>query len=101
LSDRGVRLPPAHSHWYTPDLDSVVRNVRDTAAADRRALDHVIGRPLDENQQVIIQMTAPGRPRAAARLPDWCNVYAGLSDEQVEAVEAAIRRRSDLTRPSE
>jgi hypothetical protein len=90
-------------------MEPVVRNVRDITAADRRALEHVLGRPLGEDQQVVLQVVAPAKPsateagdRAASdRLPDWCNVYAGLSDEQVEAVETAIRRRSDLTRPSE
>ena len=34
-------------------------------------------------------------------LPDWCNVYKGLSDEEIAELERAILTRADLTRPSE
>ena len=31
------------------------------------------------------------------RLPDWCNVYEGLSDEEIDRLEQGIQRL-DLTR---
>ena len=34
----------------------------------------------------------------AQRLPDWCNVYAGLTDDEVAEVEKVILQRADLTR---
>ena len=37
----------------------------------------------------------------ATSLPDWCNVYAGLTDEQVAEVEEVVLQRSDLSRRSE
>ena len=32
------------------------------------------------------------------QLPEWCNVYAGLSDEQIATLEKAISRWLDLSR---
>ena len=32
-------------------------------------------------------------------LPDWCNVYDGLSDEEIEDLENTILNRADLTWP--
>ena len=76
--------------------------------ADRRALEHVIGRPLTDNQQLVIRVVSEDASSTRARsapetpaLPDWCNVYEGLSDEQVSALEAVVLRRADLTRHSE
>jgi hypothetical protein len=34
-------------------------------------------------------------------LPEWCNVYAGLSDEEIQDLEKTILTRADLTRSSE
>lgn len=33
-------------------------------------------------------------------LPDWCNVYEGLSDEETADLERVILQRADLSRPS-
>ena len=32
-------------------------------------------------------------------LPDWCNVYEGLSDEEIAEIERIALTRADLTRP--
>jgi len=42
-----------------------------------------------------------GNGTAAGKLPEWCNVYAGLSDEEIADVEKTILTRADLSRPSE
>lgn len=34
-------------------------------------------------------------------LPEWCNVYAGLSDEEIAELEETILTRADLTRSSD
>lgn len=41
----------------------------------------------------------PGIGTAAGELPEWCNVYAGLTDEQIADLEKTILTRADLTRP--
>jgi hypothetical protein len=50
-------------------------------------------RSADESEE----QTAP----QPGKLPEWCNVYDGLTDEQIAEVEEVILQRSDLTRPSE
>jgi hypothetical protein len=89
-------------------MQNIVRNVRDIDTADRRALEHVIGQHLAENQQVVIHVVNVDvhRPQPAERpttvaLPSWCNVYEGLSDEEVSALEEVVLTRADLTRDSE
>ncbi|HUG92528.1 MAG TPA: hypothetical protein VML55_16940 [Planctomycetaceae bacterium] len=37
-------------------MKSIVRNVRDIDAGDRQALEHVVGEPLGENQQLVISV---------------------------------------------
>jgi hypothetical protein len=39
------------------------------------------------------------RHHLVSQLPDWCNVYEGLSDEEVAEVEAIALDRSHFTRP--
>ncbi|HEV3005362.1 MAG TPA: hypothetical protein VGX78_12930 [Pirellulales bacterium] len=34
----------------------------------------------------------------AADVPNWWRIYEGLSDEEVEKLDQAIRQRADLTR---
>jgi hypothetical protein len=94
-------------------METVIRNVGEIDAQDRQVLEHVLGHSLRENQQLVIRIVdrevkptaraetaAPGRG-AEAKLPEWCNVYAGLSDEEIADLEKIILTRADLTRPSE
>lgn len=88
-------------------METVTRNVRDINSADRQALEYVLGTRLRENQQVIINVmnvdvlaAPPSSPAAEPALPEWCNVYAGLSDEEIDRLDQATRRRLDLTRTS-
>ncbi|HEX3655316.1 MAG TPA: hypothetical protein VHV55_05910 [Pirellulales bacterium] len=62
-------------------------NVRDLDPGDRAVFERVIGRPLHENEQMMIQLvgadasTSPDG--ATAHMPEWSDVYNGLSDEEV------------------
>ena len=92
-------------------METVIRHVRDIEIRERRVLERVIGQPLKENQKVIIQVVTLGsqpgaepHEQATARpgtLPEWCNVYEGLTEEQLADVEGVILQRANLTRPSE
>jgi len=90
-------------------METVIRNVGDIDAQDRQALEHVLGQPLRENQQLVIGIVErQPAPCATAReangslqLPDWCNVYSGLSDAQMADLETTILQRADLSRPSD
>jgi len=90
-------------------MEAITRNVIDIGTADRRALEHVIGRSLADGQRLLIsvldvQMSSPESPNAEkppAALPDWCNVYEGLTDEAVARLEDTILTRADLSRTPE
>jgi hypothetical protein len=89
-------------------MDTVTLKVADIAPADRYALEHAFGVPLHEHRQVVLKVVeisepepiATGKSEAPA-LPEWCNVYAGMSDEDVDRLDRAIRQRLDLTRDRE
>ena len=92
-------------------MDTVIRNVNEIEAGDRPALEHVLGRPLRENQQLVIRIVdrevsppqsgTPPPPNGTPVLPEWCNVYEGLSDEQIAEIEKLVLQRADLSRPSD
>ncbi len=93
------------------DMDTFTRNVEEMNSHDRHLLENVIGRPLHEDQQLVIQvvdrkLTQASNPpegstadACGTSLPDWCNVYAGLSDQEIAAIEQTILKRSQLCRP--
>jgi hypothetical protein len=72
-------------------------------APHRRALEEVIGQPLAANQQLIIRVTEAEAAPVADRHPvqsldDWTNVYDGLSDDEIEAIDKIAKTRANLTR---
>lgn len=82
-------------------METVFCNVRDLAQNDRSTLERVVGRQLRGGQQLIIQVMnlADDQPTgvpamASGELPDWCNVYAGLSDREIDDLDQAITRPS-------
>jgi len=87
-------------------MESITRNVRDIESGDRQALEHVVGQALQDDQKLIIQIVTldscqPPTDTSVGELPDWCNVYAGLSDEAIAEIEKIALTRADLARPSE
>jgi hypothetical protein len=102
-------------------MDKIIRDVRDIERADRHALEHVIGQGLSENQKIIITIvnsgvssppdeepasgeapsaeeTGPSAQQSGDQIPDCWKVYEGLSDEEVDCLDKAIRERANLTR---
>jgi len=84
-------------------MEQVIRNVREIDSADRRALEHLIGKHLAEHQQVIISVLEVAMPQGAASKPaqtleDWTHIYDGLSEEEIEAVDKIAKTRAKLTR---
>ena len=94
-------------------METVIRNVDEIDAHDRQSLEHVLGCSLRENQQLVINIvnlqvpvgTAPApvshKANGTPTLPEWCNVYEGLEDDEIAAMEQTILQRADLSRPSE
>jgi hypothetical protein len=108
---------------YTKSMESISRNVGDLTATERQVYETVLGHRLRAGQQIVVQLldvdandvdangganpTAATSPSvtppqqnsdANTRLPEWCDVYRGLSDEQVAEVEEAILTRSTAAR---
>lgn len=86
-------------------METITRNVSDIPAGDRQAFEHLIGAPLHLSQQVIVQVIekeSGGKETLSdtseAKLPEWFNVYEGMTDEEVDQLDAAIQLRLDLTR---
>ena len=94
-------------------MESITRNVRDISSDELRLYETVLGEKLKENQQVIIQVISLGAPNqtpestpekqgdqavAPVVFPDWCNVYEGLSDEEISDIETVVLDRSGWTR---
>ncbi len=84
-------------------METIIRNVGDIDARDREALEHVLGQQLRENQQLVIGIVnLPLNPDASAGLssgaatasglPEWCNVFEGLSDQQLDEIDNSILR---------
>lgn len=90
-------------------METIVRNVRELDAADRSALERVVGHELFETQQVIVKVVngeigATGnteKQQAESDVPDWWKIYEGLSDEAIDELDGLIRQRADLTRETE
>ena len=88
-------------------MESITRNVAEISTADREALEHVLGQQLRETQQVVIHVVEvetqakPNGMPTADKLPDWCHVYKGLTDEEVADLEGVVLTRADLSRAAE
>lgn len=85
-------------------METIIRQVRDLETTERSAIEQLVGHALRENQQLVIQVLnveLPPEKAAHVSLPDWCNVYEGLSDEQIAAVESMALQRADISRSAE
>jgi len=94
-------------------METVIRNIDEIDAHDLEALEHVLGHSLSENQQLVVRIVDRQIPSPAAQrpvrwetngapsLPEWCNVYQGLSDGEIAEMEKMILQRADLGRPFE
>lgn len=101
-------LPALASSVYDCGMQSILRDVRDIEAEDRRSLEQILGCPLNDNQRILIQVLdrteAPQTGHAEdlgeppAQLPDWCRVYEGLSDDEIAEIESIVLKRADLSR---
>jgi hypothetical protein len=92
-------------------MKAIVRNTADLNRDDRTLLERLLGEQLHDDQQLVIGVVDRQSRREPAdetnvstadvpTLPDWCNVYEGLSDEEIADLERVILQRADLNRPS-
>lgn len=79
-------------------METIVRNVQDLDDSVRVALERLVGHSLHISQQVVIQLSCVQSPAdskgqsSGTQLPEWCNVYEGLSDAEIDELDRAIVR---------
>lgn len=92
-------------------MKTIIRDTADLDGNDRTLLERLLGERLRDDQQLVIGIVdrqsrreptrqTPLAPAAAPIFPDWCDVYEGLSDEEIAELESVILQRADLSRPS-
>jgi hypothetical protein len=90
-------------------MKNITREVKSLNPADRAALERVIGASLDENSLVTINVAgvtgAADDPASSGSDPAttgssawWSTIYEGLSDDEIDRLDQAIRQRANLTR---
>ena len=87
---------------YTFGMETVIHNMRDLSDGERSAAEQLVGHTLSDDHQLIIQVVVGNgvtdQPtQVGDTLPDWCNVYEGLTDVEIAEIEKSIVR-SDSTR---
>jgi hypothetical protein len=89
-------------------METVIRNVRDLDHSDRSALERVIGHQLWETQRVIVNVVnldlttdSESGNGISPPTPPWGSIYDGLSNEEIDRLDSAIRQRANLTRATE
>jgi hypothetical protein len=83
-------------------MKTVVHNIRDLSSDERLAAEQLVGHTLRDDHQLIIQVVAGNGVKDQSTqlgdtLPDWCDVYAGLTDVEIADIEQSIVR-SDSSR---
>lgn len=87
-------------------METITRNVSDLAGPERSALERVVGHPLRETQQIILNVLNLEMPKTdttepksvTGPIPDYWKVYEGLDDKRIEELTTAINQRANLTR---
>jgi hypothetical protein len=89
-----------------------IKSLSDLDPPDLHVIERLFGRPLDACTGAILilrdgELPAGNGNKSPARddkltpgdtLPDWCDMYAGLSDAEIEDLESAVLQRANLTR---
>ncbi|MFV0442733.1 MAG: hypothetical protein ACK5Q5_04080 [Planctomycetaceae bacterium] len=84
-------------------METITHQVRDLRDPEKTAAERLVGHGLRENQTLIIQVVnielkTNGDDRPSQTLDDWTGVYAGLDEQQIEAVDEIAKTRADMSR---
>ena len=79
-------------------MESISRTANEFASPQRQAIEQVLGHPLRDDQQVTITVQPGVAAETSGPVPEWLNLYAGLTDEEVSDLESAILQRDPSTR---
>ena len=80
-------------------METITRDVGQMKTQERSAAELLVGHALREHERVIVHVlalddeeTASATLQPVATLPDWCNVYKGMTDAEVDEVQQSITR---------
>jgi hypothetical protein len=83
-------------------MEMITRDAKDITSPTRQALEDFLGHPLQDHERVVIQVVGQEggkQPQTGAGLPEWCNLFAGLSEEEIDAIEKIALTRAIMARP--
>ena len=99
--------PDAPGRVNLSGMETITRQVGELRPNERSAAELLLGHRLRGNERLILQVLdldvvewPEQDSRPAEMLPAWCNVYEGLTDEEVEKIHQSITR-CNLTRSVE
>lgn len=87
-------------------MDSIVRNVGELSSSERHVYESVLGQPLRNDQQVILQLvdgvadSTDVNINGAEVLLAPYTIWGDLDDAEIADLESAVLQRSD-SRPTE
>lgn len=80
-------------------METITRDVGQMKSQERSAAELLVGHALREHERVIVHVlsvdaveTVADETQPTATLPDWCNVYKGMTDAEVDEVQQSITR---------
>jgi len=85
-------------------METITRDVGKMQTQERSAAELLVGHALREHERVIVHVLEMPIPtstlddRPTQSIDDWLHIYDGLSDEEIDEVDAAINTRANLTR---
>ena len=86
-------------------METITRQVDELQANERSAAELLVGHSLRGHERLILQVLEidvavppPEDSRPAQTLEDWVHIYDGLSDEEIEEIDAIAKTRANLTR---
>jgi hypothetical protein len=94
-----IPSPDAPRHVKLSRMETITRQFGELQANERSAAELLLGHRLRGNERLILQVLdldvvepPEQESRPAETLPVWCNVYEGLTNEEVEKIHQSITR---------
>jgi hypothetical protein len=90
---------------YNGVMESFIRNVADLSANERHVYENLFGQPLQNHQQILVQLVNADQGKVALQGNCGANVlepyaiWAESSDDEIAELESAILDRSE-SRPT-
>lgn len=105
LEIRKIPSPDATGRGKLQGMETITRQVGELRDNERSAAELLLGHRLRGNEQLILQVLdldvvqpPVHDSRPAQTLEDWAHVYDGLSDSEIETIDAIAKTRANLTR---